>query len=52
MMDVTALEALDAAVLVLRHTNDLHDSCCWAGTPLGVSRMKGRYRTMIVALRW
>jgi hypothetical protein len=52
MMDVTALEALEAAVLVLWHANDLHDSCCVAGIPLGVSRMKGRYKTMIVALRW
>ncbi len=50
MMDVTALEALDAAVLVLWHANDLHDSCCAAEISLGVSRMKGRYRAMIVAL--
>jgi hypothetical protein len=48
--DVTALEALHAAVLVLRQANDFHDSFCLAEMSFGISRMKGLYRTMMVAL--
>jgi hypothetical protein len=50
MREVTALEALDAAVLVLWQAKDRQDSFCPGGISRGVSRIKGRYRTMMVAL--
>ena len=48
--DVRALDALHAAVLVLRQTKDFH--CSWFLLEIScrVSVMKGRYMTMIVAL--